>query len=121
MMPVLFDSLPPARRERPICSQHLRLPPFAKCAKDGHPPVLAMPARSRALGTNLTEVSIHHRKRSVKPEEEFTLLELIIATAILLVLSTMVLPLALLLPLDGQPRQRQRHRRENQQDGRGDD
>jgi general secretion pathway protein G len=35
-----------------------------------------------------------HRGRSAKPERGFTLLELIIATAILLVLSTMVVPLA---------------------------
>jgi general secretion pathway protein G len=38
--------------------------------------------------------SIHHRRPSLKPEGGFTLLELIIATAILLVLSTMALPLA---------------------------
>jgi general secretion pathway protein G len=35
-----------------------------------------------------------HRGRSSRPERGFTLLELIIATAILLVLSTMVVPLA---------------------------
>jgi general secretion pathway protein G len=39
-------------------------------------------------------VSIRHRRPSLEPEEGFTLLELIIATAILLVLSTMALPLA---------------------------
>jgi general secretion pathway protein G len=39
-------------------------------------------------------VSIHHRRPSLEPERGFTLLELIIATAILLVLSTMALPLA---------------------------
>jgi general secretion pathway protein G len=42
----------------------------------------------------LMQVSIHHRERSMDPERGFTLLELIIATAILLVLSTMALPLA---------------------------
>jgi general secretion pathway protein G len=39
-------------------------------------------------------VSIHHRRPSLEPEGGFTLLELIIATAILLVLSTKALPLA---------------------------
>jgi hypothetical protein len=31
------------------------LPPFAKCAKDGAPTVLPLPARSQAPGTRLTE------------------------------------------------------------------
>jgi general secretion pathway protein G len=35
-----------------------------------------------------------HRERSVRPEQGFTLMELIIATAILVVLSTMAVPLA---------------------------
>lgn len=37
---------------------------------------------------------MYHRRRNVKAEHGFTLLELIIATVILLVLSTMALPLA---------------------------
>jgi general secretion pathway protein G len=40
------------------------------------------------------KASIYHRGRNVKSQCGFTLLELIIATAILLVLSTMALPLA---------------------------
>jgi general secretion pathway protein G len=40
------------------------------------------------------KMSVSHRWRSARPERGFTLLELIIATAILLVLSTMAVPLA---------------------------
>jgi general secretion pathway protein G len=40
------------------------------------------------------QVSIYYRQGSAKTEDGFTLLELIIATAILLVLSTMALPVA---------------------------
>jgi len=35
----------------PLLRRHSRLPPFAKCAKDGAPTLLVMPARSRARAT----------------------------------------------------------------------
>jgi general secretion pathway protein G len=42
---------------------------------------------------DLMKASIHYRCQGAKPERGFTLLELIIATAILAILSTMALPL----------------------------
>ena len=51
------------------------------------------------------KVSICHRGRSAKPERGFTLLELIIATGILVVLSTMALPVARLTIMKQKERQ----------------
>ena len=50
MLPVLFDSLHPAARKTQL-RQHLRLPPFAKCAKDGAPHSLQMLASLKAWAT----------------------------------------------------------------------
>jgi len=55
MLPVLFDLLW-RRDQNPLCRLHFRLPPFAKCAKDGAPAALVMADGSRAWATRRVEI-----------------------------------------------------------------